>query len=375
MARKRSSGEGSVRKLRSGNWHGEIMDGYDDNGKRIIVSFSASTRAEVLDLIRDYRNIKDANVCIDKKLTLAEWSETWYADYASQVQASTYANYHYTLNIIKERLGQKAVPDILPLDINRFQDKLVKDGYSMSQIRKCRTMLIQIFDAADENGLIMRNPARKAKILRDRDGTLSAPRRVKDAFTDHELELLDAELNDDLMGHSIRLMLNTGLRTQEIIALAPSDIAEDGSVVTVNHAVKTVGGKPMLGVTKSKTSKRTIPVPESARKSAIYLREHGGKALIWSLPGKNPVYNVGSFRRRYYYAIGQIEGVRKLSPHCCRHTYVTRLQAKGVPIELIAQLAGHSGVDVTIGYTHTSIETLSNAISVLDKKSNDNEEN
>ena len=49
---KRSSGEGSVRKLKSGNWHGEVMDGYDDNGKKVIISFSAETRAEVLDLIR-----------------------------------------------------------------------------------------------------------------------------------------------------------------------------------------------------------------------------------------------------------------------------------------------------------------------------------
>ena len=79
---------------------------------------------------------------------------------------------------------------------------------------------------------------------------------------------------------------------------------------------------------------------------------------------------MGSFRRRYYYAIGQIEGVRKLSPHCCRHTYVTRLQAKGVPIEIIAQLAGHSEIQTTTTYTHTSLETLSGAVAVLDKNKN-----
>lgn len=367
MGKKRSNGEGSVWKCKNGTWRGQIMDGYDDNGKKVIVSFSADTRAEVLDRIRDYRNNKDAHVRLDKKLSLKDWAETWYKDYESQVQASTYGGYRYTLNLIEEHLGQKTVADTLPLDINRFQDGLMKDGYSLSQIRKCRTMLIQIFDAADENGLILRNPARKSKILKDKDGTLSTPRRLKDAFTDTEIERLDKELAEDLMGHSIRLMLNTGLRVQELIALAPSDIAEDGSTVSVIHAVKTVRGKPMLGSPKSKTSKRTIPVPAHARESARYLRENGGRELIWSLPGKNPVYSVGSFRRRYYYAIGQVDGVRALSPHCCRHTFVTRLQAKGVPIELIAQLAGHSGVDTTIGYAHTSMETLSKAIAALDK--------
>ena len=367
MGSRRTNGEGTVWKLKNGTWRGQLMDGYNDDGKKRIASFSGRTKGEVLDKIRDYRNQADMHVHMEKSLTLAEWSETWYADYQSQVAASTYSGYRYTLNLIKVRLGNKAVCDILPMDINRFQDKLAKDGYSLSQIRKCRTMLIQIFDAADENGLVLRNPARKAKLLKDKDGTLSTPRRVKGAFTDDEIDLLNSGLPDDLLGHSIRLMLDTGLRVQELIALTPSDIAEDGSTISVNHAVKTVDGKPTLGPPKSKTSKRVIPVPGHARHSAVYLREHGGKHLIWSLPGKNPVYSVGSFRRRYYYAIGQVEGVRKLSPHCCRHTYVTRLQAKGVPIELIAQLAGHSSVDVTIGYTHTSMETLSGAVAVLDK--------
>ena len=61
MARKRSHGEGSVRKLKSGNWHGEVMDGYSADGKKRIISFSAATKAEVLDKIRDYQNKKDAN--------------------------------------------------------------------------------------------------------------------------------------------------------------------------------------------------------------------------------------------------------------------------------------------------------------------------
>ena len=365
---KRSSGEGSVRKLKSGTWHGEIMDGYDDTGKKRIISFSAPTRGEVLDKIRDYKKNKDANVHVNKKLLFGQWADLWYKDYESQVQASTYSGYRYTLNLIKKYFGENALCEILPMHINQFQDKLVKDGYSLSQISKCRSMLIQIFDAADNNGLILRNPARKSKILRDKDGTLLAPRREKDAFSEEEISLLEHGLDNDLMGNSILLMINSGLRTQELIALATEDIAEDGASINVDKAIKMVDGKPMLGPPKSKTSKRVIPVPEQARHYAIYLREHGGKERIWSLPGQNPLYSVGCFRRRYYSAIGRVEGVRKLSPHCCRHTYVTRLQARGVPIDIIAKLAGHSGIDTTVGYTHTSDATLQAAVTVLNEK-------
>ena len=71
MGKKRSHGEGSVWKQKNGSWRGQIMDGYTNEGKKNIVSFSAETKGEVLEKIRDYRNKKDAHVHVDKKLTLA----------------------------------------------------------------------------------------------------------------------------------------------------------------------------------------------------------------------------------------------------------------------------------------------------------------
>ena len=254
-------------------------------------------------------------------------------------------------------MGSHKLRELLPIHINRMQDGLIKDGYSLSQIRKCRVMLIQIFDAADNNNLVVQNPAQKAKILRDKDNSLNRPRYEKDAFTSEELQNLQNSLEKNLLGASIRLMLNTGLRVQELLALSPDDVAEDGSTIRVSKAIKMVDGIPTLGPPKSKKSNRLIPV-----------RTHGGKDLVWSQLGANPYYSVGSFRRRYYTALKNVGGVRKLSPHCCRHTYITRLQEQGVPIELIAQLAGHSEVSTTVGYAHTSAETLANAVAVLNNK-------
>lgn len=368
MAGKRSNGEGSIRKLKSGNWQCEMMIGYTDEGKRNVIRFSGRTRSEVLQKMREYQDMKDKQVQINKNLILAEWADTWCADYKSQVQASTYSGYKYTLSIIKARLGSHKLRELLPIHINRMQDGLIKDGYSLSQIRKCRVMLIQIFDAADNNNLVVQNPARKAKIPRDKDNSLNRPRYEKDAFTSEELQNLQNSLEKNLVGASIRLMLNTGLRVQELLALAPDDIAEDGSTIQVSKAIKMVDGIPTLGPPKSKKSNRLIPVPEVVREYAIYLRTHGGKDLVWSQLGANPYYSVGSFRRRYYTALKNVGGVRKLSPHCCRHTYITRLQEQEVPIELIAQLAGHSEVSTTVGYTHTSAETLANAVAVLNNK-------
>lgn len=364
MAKRKGHGEGSVWRLKNGSWRGQIMDGYTADGKKNIISFSAPTKAEVLDKIREYKNQCDQDIHVDKAMTFSAWADIWYADYKSQVTASTYSSYKYTLNILKERFGNRPISEIMVIHINAFMDLLAGKGYSMSQIKKCRTMLIQIFDAADANGLVPRNPARKAKIIRDKDGSLSH-HRDKDAFTEEEIELLCKNLKEDILGHSIRLMLGTGLRVQELLALSAEDISADGATVMVRHAIKMVDGIPTLGDPKSESGNRTIPVPERYRESARFLREHGNQPLIWSCQGDHPYYSVGSFRRRFYTALKEVGGVRLLSPHCCRHTYVTQLQAKGVPLETIAALVGHSSIDTTMGYTHISMDTLMGAVSSL----------
>ena len=58
--------------------------------------------------------------------------------------------------------------------------------------------------------------------------------------------------------------------------------------------------------------------------------------------------------------------VRCLSPHCCRHTYVTLLQSQGVPLETISCLVGHSNIKTTDNYLHISQDTLARAVVSLE---------
>lgn len=361
---KRSNGDGNIRKQKNGTWRAELMDGYTDEGKRNVVRFSGKTRAEVKEKLRAYQQQVEANIHLDKDLSFGEFADLWYADYRSQVQPSTYSGYKYTLALLKKHFGAMPLYEILPLHINRFLDEIVAQGYSSSQLRKCRAMLIQIFTAAEDNGLVVRNAARSAKKIRKKRqlGKVEAVR--KDSFTDEELALLNRDLPDDLIGHGIRAMLGTGLRVQELIALTRDDIADDGSWVDVNKAIEMVDGKPKLDVTKSELSNRIVPVPPSYRPSFLFLRANGGAERIYQ-PGDKPYYGVGSFRRRYYTALKKVEGVRSLTPHCCRHTYATQLEKKGVPLQIIARLMGHARAETTGVYLHTKLDTLAAAVDVL----------
>lgn len=362
--RKRSNGEGNIRRLKSGTWTGSIMDGYRDDGKKNMVTFSGSTKGEVLQKIRSYRNDKEQGLQLDKSMSFEEWAKLWYIDYESEVQPSTYAGYKYTLKILLEYFGRMTIADIAPYHINQFMDTLLARNVSVSLFRKCRAMLIQIFDAAESNGLVVRNAARLSKKSRSKMEITS----TKDAYTAEEVAHLLEELPLDMIGCSIRVLLGTGMRVQELLALHRDDIAVDGSSVRVHQAIKTVDGQPTLGCTKSRSGNRNIPVPEAYRPYVLYLLEHGGKELIWTKAGKASYYSVGTYRRQYYAALKLVKGVRSLPPHCCRHTYVTVLQAKGVPMETIAKLVGHRSIEVTDNYLHIGWNTLSDAVTVLNNK-------
>ena len=368
MGKKRSNGEGSITKLKSGTWRGQLMDGYTSEGKRHVISFTAPTKGEVQQKIRNFLTKKENGEVLSatKEKSFSQWADLWYENHKTQVQPSTYSGYQFTLKLLKEHFGEKPIDSIKATDINAFLNKLNEEGCSPSKISKCKAMLIQIFDAAESDEAVKKNPARLAKVIR----YSKASKSTKDAFDENEVFILKRELPDSLLGHSIRLLLGSGIRVQELLALFGPDIADDGSYIRVERAVKMVDGKPVLGPTKSKRGERTVPIPESYRASALYLKQHGGKALIWCSGKGNLLYGVGTFRKWYYSELKKIPGVRLLPPHCCRHTYISLLQAKGVPMVEIARLVGHTNISTTDGYLHVGTKTLAEAVAVLDSVGN-----
>lgn len=368
MSGKRGKGEGSVHRLPSGSWQCQLMDGYTDEGKRRIVSFTAPTRAEALNKMREYvankQTVADAQT--PEVPLFEEYAQRWYESYRSQVEASTYANYRYTLKLLNSAFGSLQLCDVKTAEVNCFINELEQKGYSSSQISKCRSMLIQILDTAEADDLVVKNYARRAfrstKRLHKQQKA-----HIKDAFSVEEVERLLEDLPENLLGNSIRLMLVSGLRLQELLALTPSDIAEDGSWVQVNKAVKMVDGIPKLGDPKSFTSRRVIPIAPKYRCIARWLRENGGQAFLWCAPRQESLlYSTGSVRRKYYRLLEKYPDVRRLSPHCCRHTYVTLLQRQGVPMETIARLTGHTDIKTTGNYLHISSDTLASAVNTLE---------
>ena len=173
-------------------------------------------------------------------------------------------------------------------------------------------------------------------------------------------------LPENRIGLSIRLMLGTGMRTQELLALEPRHIDTDGSHIRIEQAINMQKGTAVVGLPKSRDSYRTIPVPQSLRWCAVALRQTE-KKFVWEERKKDNPCNPSHFRDQFRKALEAIPEVPTLTPHSCRHTYVSQMQALGVDLSTIQSIVGHADVDMTQHYLHVQESIRLDAIDRFSK--------
>ena len=357
---RRANGEGLLRQRENGSWELRVQDGVDEKGRPRRKSFYGRDPQEVYAKMAEYLEAKASGVSLDSEYTFDEWADIWFDSHKDSVSPTTCDNYQYTMRILKRFFGNRKLQSIKAMDVEQMLKKLQREGRSSSGLAQCRGMLYQIMNKAEANDLIAKNPVRYAEKMRH-----TGPVREKAAFTSEEVARLMQELPYSKIGVSIRLMLGTGMRTQELIALESRHISEDGSMIQVCQAVNMVKGTVTVGQPKSRDSYRTIPVPANLRWCATKLRE-GGRQFIWESP-RNPgqPVNPSYFREQFRKALEAVPEVRRLTPHCCRHTYVSQMQALGVDIATIQSIVGHADVDMTRHYLHVQDEVKARAIGLF----------
>ena len=368
MAKKRCNGEGNITKRKDGRWECSIMVGFQKDGRRRRKSFYGKTRKEALDLMHTFKEKLDAGLisvgekpAVHPKILFSEWADTWYEGHKENISRTTQHSYKYTLVKLKERLGDKPINSIKAMDIEDVLRAFRKEGKSDSYVAKARGMLYQIMKKAEANELISRNPVACAEKMR-----ASKPMEAKEAFTAEEVTSLMQHLPHDKFGDSIRLMLGTGIRMQELLALEPRHIEEDGSVIHIRQAVKTVAGRVEIGEPKSRDSTRDVLIPQGLRSMVVRLRSTGDKYIFQSPRSEQP-FDPKHYRDKFKEYVGAVPGVRVLTPHSCRHTYVSQMQALGVDLATIQSMVGHADLDMTQHYLHVQSPVKQKAVDVFDQ--------
>ena len=112
-----------------------------------------------------------------EKVILDEWFKVWLEEYKkNRVKIGTYTSYEkYYRFCIHERMGEMSLTDIRGVDVQKFYNDLVKDGYALSSIKVASAVLNGCLRQAMRNGLIEQNPSdwqscqdRKEKKIKNR---------------------------------------------------------------------------------------------------------------------------------------------------------------------------------------------------------------
>src|SRR5262249_35485125 len=64
----------------------------------------------------------------------------------------------------------------------------------------------------------------------------------------------------------------------------------------------------------------------------------------------------------------QKAGLRRITWHVLRHTFASHLAMRGVPLNTVQALLGHSTIMMTMRYAHVAPSTLRSAIDLLNPK-------
>ncbi len=318
--------------------------------------------------------MKKKNINIEFNFTpvkLEHFSDfsAWWFENLQGIELSTKDSYRYTMIKLNETFGSFKLSEIRPYHIETYLRAAYDSGLSRSYVSKLRAMLNQICRKAQANGLIPQNPVELAAPIHLTVSDYGSPLdSEKDSFSLSEVHRMMDDLPKDKIGDAIRLLLCSGLRTQEALALEPMHIQfnDYGPVVQVRQAVKVVKGVASLGCPKTTGSFRDVLLPKIAEEPLRRLLAHADTFLIPGASSTQP-YNPRAFRRVYLARLDAC-GVRHLSPHCCRHTYVSQLQAASVPLTTIRTLVGHNREKTTLKYLHIQDELWQEAAESLNTR-------
>lgn len=317
------------------------------------------------------------------EMTVREWSNRWIAVY--KANASDTQKDHYKAKLKRDILpviGSMRMKDVRASHLQELLNKY--KGSKRGTVEKIRHAIRQLFEDAEVEGVIERNPSLRLE-LPDLE---EEPRRPL-TLIERQTVLKVAEVHP--RGPYILTMLYCGLRRGECAALDRSAVDLEKKRLTISKALSTrknvgeVAGTKAAKMRKSKGKNdenvgiRVVPIPDVLLPalSALCDGKHEGDILFPKSDGKHATKQTltwwwNSFSRQCHIAAGaklyrnaviyeKSPFGKEVTPHYLRHTYATDLYAAGVDEKARKEFLGHASNDVTDIYTAMSDEAFDRA--------------
>ena len=281
------------------------LDGIEINGKNESIELCEYSNEE---LIKKFISAKEIEGCSNR----------------------TTKYYESTLKKMNSKMN-KGITHMTTDDLRTYLSDYQKiNNCSKASVDNVRRNLSSFFSWLEEENYVLKSPMKRIhKIKTDKV--------IKETYSDETLELLRDNCNCLRDLAIIDILASTGMRVGELVKLNINDIDfENRECVVFGKGNKE---RPVYFDARTKIH----------LKNYLNSREDSNQALFVSLDQPHNRLNISGVEIRLR-QLGRRLGISKVHPHKFRRTVATKAIDKGMPIEQVQSLLGHSQIDTTMHY-------------------------
>ncbi|MED4990107.1 site-specific integrase [Parageobacillus toebii] len=313
--------------------------------------------------------VGDVDIVKNSDITVKDWIEQYLELYGSQLRETTLKTRKTRLyNHIIPELGNYKLQKLTRMQYQKFINKKL-DAMKESTVKSLHGTFMTIVNKAVEHGIIDRNKFQGISISKGNE-----EEKIK-FLTKEEVEklLMVAKTFEFDEYMSVFILLRTGLRKGELLALTWDDIDFDNKLMTINKNRNHLGTFPP----KTKKSNRVISMDNKLTKELKRFQ-------LWQAKNK---LQFGRYQFNNYVLVDRygvpyhewkinaiLENMAEkanlspISPHALRHTHAVMLLESGVDIKTVSDRLGHTKINMTADvYLHVSRKQEDEAVLKLEK--------
>lgn len=323
------------------------------------------------------------------ELTVEEAVDSWLL--GQRIRPKTMSAYVTSLRPIVDHLGNRKVQSITKDDLEQVVQALragkspmgtwnaptklakaakkVRAPWSATSINPMLARTRSIFDDLVNQGVVVRNVAALVKPL-----ATDSEKKLQTLSAEQVSQLL-AATDPHCYGIAWRLAV-LGLRRGEILALSWDAVDFDAGALSVTAARLATAGGATTGAPKTKTSVRTLPMPDDLTAALRRTRKRQKEQKLrlgskWVDSGYVVVDEFGiapypdTITAAWRRALADT-GLPHVRLHDARHSCATLMHLNGVPTVVIAAWLGHADPGFTLRtYAHSTNDALADAAATL----------